>query len=133
MCLFSALEIFFVFLLLICSDILILLLFLILLLLVRFLTLLERNFLGHAQNRLRPIKVGFFRLLQAIIDAIKLLKKNYGFIARNFYFFSCSISITISLFQWFFLCLNPLFFSNYSIIIFLLLSSISVFPNLAIR
>lgn len=42
---------------------------------VAFLTLLERHFLGGAQCRVGPNKVGYSGLLQAMFDGLKLFKK----------------------------------------------------------
>ena len=58
------------------TIILILLLFIVFILqTVAFITLYECHLLGSRQNRLGPTKIRFMAVLQALLDGVKLLKK----------------------------------------------------------
>ena len=72
---------------------------LILLILVAFLVLLERKILRLDQIRKRPNITGFYRVLQTIIDRVKLLLKKYLYslnIRFFFFFFSPIYGFIIS-------------------------------------
>ena len=60
---------------------------LILLLIVAILILLERKILRLAQVRKRPNIIRFYRVLQTIIDRVKLLLKKYLLLPHFFCFF----------------------------------------------
>ncbi len=80
-----------------------LLLFIGLLLSVAFSTVSERRFLGSLQRRRGPEVVGFWGLLQAIADAVKLLTKEIFIPSSSTGFlFRCTpyISILVALYMW---------------------------------
>ena len=90
--------------------------YIILLLIVAFLVLLERKILRLSQIRKRPNIVRFFRILQTIMDRIKLILKNFIFIKKNEFFlfvFSPILGFFLALLNYFFLLLV---FINYKII-----------------
>lgn len=105
---------------------------LILLLLIRFLTLLERNILRIIQSRLGPLKVGVWRLLQAIMDALKLLSKNIGIFPLRIYTFLSMIFFMLRTFYWIFISPIPFLNGNFRMLYFLIISTISIFPILFI-
>jgi NADH-ubiquinone oxidoreductase chain 1 len=79
--------------------------FLCALLAIAFYTLFERKFLGHAQIRKGPNKVGYIGLLQPFSDAIKLFLKQrvsplYGNGAG--FYLAPVLSLTLSLVMWIF-------------------------------
>lgn len=66
---------------------------LMILLSVAFLVLLERKLLGRVQLRTRPTNVGYWRILQTVIDRLKLLNKPSAI--NNIYSFTFLVMMLI--------------------------------------
>lgn len=108
-----------------------------LLLIVAFLVLVERNVLRLVQVRKRPNTVGVYRIAQTVMDRIKLLLKEIVYVgSAQFIFFSISpvVCFILSILSWLFVPVPfILYFSKYSILITLFLSSLLVYPVLWAR
>lgn len=96
-----------------------------------FYTLFERKFLGHAQLRKGPNKVGFIGLPQPFSDAIKLFLKQCSvplFSNSWGFFFSPVLGLILRLVIW---SLYPILFTPFFYLFrglfFLIISSLSVY------
>ena len=96
-----------------------------------FYTLFERKFLGHAQIRKGPNKVGFMGFLQPFSDAIKLFLRQRGaplYGNRVGFYFTPILGLVLALLMW---GLYPFVFNSYfflyGCLLFLLISSLKVY------
>lgn len=98
---------------------------------IAFYTLFERKFLGHAQIRKGPNKVGFIGLLQPFSDAMKLFLKQrvtplYG--NRVGFYFAPVVGLILALVMW---ILYPFVYNSYFFLyrglLFLMISSLRVY------
>lgn len=101
---------------------------------VAFVTLMERKILGLSQLRLGPNKAGLQGILQPFSDAVKLFLKQWEKPVRrnNFlYLISPRVAIVITLMLWLIVPRTvDLFYSDLSIILFIIIISLGVYPLL---
>ena len=102
---------------------------LILLLIVAILVLLERKILRLAQIRKRPNIIRFYRVLQTVIDRVKLILKKFLLLPHFFFFFfiiAPSFAFSLSLLLWIFIYIyNSLRYYELMIFLFIIIISLN--------
>nr|YP_007024794.1 NADH dehydrogenase subunit 1 [Aelurostrongylus abstrusus]AFT65554.1 NADH dehydrogenase subunit 1 [Aelurostrongylus abstrusus] len=101
---------------------------------VAFITLYERHLLGSSQVRLGPTKVSLMGFFQALLDGLKLLKKEQVlpiFVSDLSFVFVPGVSFFLMYFSWFLL---PYFYGfvslEFSLLFFLCLLGFSVYSTM---
>lgn len=96
-----------------------------------FFTLYERKILSYIQNRKGPKKVRVLGILQPILDGVKLILKEGGFVRVSnivLFFFRSFLTFILMIFMW---ILFPVFYGGYYILLgvigFLCISSLNVY------
>nr|AIL54767.1 NADH dehydrogenase subunit 1 [Siboglinum ekmani] len=111
---------------------LILLTYFMILISMAFFTLLERKILGYIQLRKGPNKISLMGIPLPFADAIKLFCKEYSKMMKaNLYLFIFMpvFNLTMAIFMWIlYPYSSPSFFFIYSTLMFICISSISIYP-----
>lgn len=112
----------------------VILIIVLILLRIAFVTLFEREILGLRQNRLSPNKIIFFGILQALVDGLKLVKKELVLPKNSsdlYFIFIPILRFLIIYLEWFLL---PYFFNlinwQYSVIFLFCLIGLMVYTSL---